>query len=178
MKKIYYKLILALVSMMAMTMTSCDNKWDGPVYVEEIVGSWVSEYGRDFRGEFDLVGIEVVYFDFYRDHTGRYTYYSDYGIPYYIDFDWYTRGDMLFINYYDGKREAIFYGYDNYGYLLMSTDSDFYEYTAYRQIGMYYSPAKEAVADGPKKATKSDMVEDKVKSISRSIKTRMIDNEN
>ena len=56
MKKIYYMMLLALVSM---TMVSCHD-WDSPYYYEDIVGSWVSEYGGDYYGEYDLYGYDVV----------------------------------------------------------------------------------------------------------------------
>ena len=61
MKKIYYMMLLALVSM---TMVSCHD-WDSPYYYEDIVGSWVSEYGGDYYGEYDLYGYDVVRYDFF-----------------------------------------------------------------------------------------------------------------
>ena len=91
MKKIYFISMLALLSMMA---TSC-NDWDSPYYVDDIVGSWVSEYGHDGYGSYDIMGYDVVRYDFYYNHTGRYTYYSAYGLAY-VDFDWETRGNKLY----------------------------------------------------------------------------------
>ena len=116
MKKIYYMMLLALVSM---TMVSCHD-WDSPYYVDNIVGSWVSYYGRDYMGDYDLVGYDVVRYDFYRDHTGRYTYYSYYGLDY-VDFEWNTSGDRLFIYYYDGTSDYLFYGFDRNGDLILAT---------------------------------------------------------
>ena len=54
MKKIYFISMLALLSMMV----SC-NGWDSPYYVEDIVGSWVSEYGSDGYGTYDILGYDV-----------------------------------------------------------------------------------------------------------------------
>ena len=130
MKKIYFYMMTALV---ALTMASCSN-WDSPYYVEDIVGSWVSEYGSDGYGEYDILGYDVVRYDFYGNYTGRYTYYSYYGLDY-VDFNWETRGDRLYIRYYDGDYESLYYGFDRYGYLLLSLDRYFYQYTAYSPGG-------------------------------------------
>ena len=141
MKKFYYMLLLALVSM-TVTMTSCHD-WDSPYYVDDIVGSWVSEYGRDYYGEYDILGYDVVRYDFYSNYTGRYTYYSTYGyVLSYVDFDWSTRGNRLYIDYYDGDWEALYYGYDNYGYLILSYTKRFYEYEVFRPSGFYYEQGK------------------------------------
>ena len=83
MKKIYLITMLALLSM---TVTSCHD-WDSPYYVDDIVGTWVSEYGADYYGTYDIMGYDVVRYDFYYNYTGRYTYYSAYGLAY-VDFDW------------------------------------------------------------------------------------------
>ena len=171
MKKIYYFLMLAALSL---GMTSCDG-WDSPYYVEDIVGSWVSEYGSDGYGTYDIWGYDVVRYDFYRNHTGRYTYYSAYGMAY-VDFDWETRGNRLFISYYDGDYENLYYGYDDYGYLILSLDYYFYQYTAYRPAG-YYEPAKEFPGDAPKLAPREGDKVTKVKSVSRAIKARATDAE-
>ena len=137
MKKLYYMMLLALVSL---TMTSCHD-WDSPYYVEDIVGSWVSYYGQDGYGTYDIVGYDVVRYDFYSNYTGRYTYYGYYGLDYY-DFYWDTHGDRLIIHYDDGTSEYLYYGFDRNGDLLMATDSRFYNFTAYRPAGMYYEPGK------------------------------------
>lgn len=168
MKKIYYMMMVALMSM---TLFSCSN-WDSPYYVDDIdiVGSWVSYYGCDGYGEYDILGYDVVRYDFYRNYTGRYTYYSLYGLDY-VDFDWETRGDRLYIRYYDGDFESLYYGYNDYGYLVLSLDRYFHQYTVYRPGGMYYEQAKELNNDGLKRmAPESASV--KVKSISRAIKAR------
>ena len=138
MKKIYYIMLIALVSMTT-AMTSCRD-WDSPYYMEDVVGSWVSYYGQDYLGSYDIRGYDVVRFDFYSNHTGRYTFYDGYGYyydMYYVDFDWNTNGDLLFIRYYDGKSEYLYYGFDHNGDLILGLDSRFREYTAYRPAGMY-----------------------------------------
>ena len=138
MKKIYNMLLLAALSM---TLFSCSN-WDSPYYVDDIVGGWVSYYGHDGYGDYDIMGYDQVRFDFYSNYTGRYTYYSYYGMSY-VDFDWNTYGDRLVIHYYDGDSEYLYYGYDRNGDLLLATDSHFYQYTAYRPVGLYYDKAKD-----------------------------------
>ena len=138
MKKIYYFLMLIALSL---GVTSCDG-WDSPYYVDDIVGSWESSWGYDGRYEYDIMGYDVVRYDFYIDHTGRYTFYSAYGLSY-VDFDWETRGDRLFIRYYDGDYENLYYGFDRNGYLIMSLDRHYYQYTAYRPSGMYWEQFKE-----------------------------------
>lgn len=151
MKKLYYIMLLAVMSI---AMTSCDG-WDSPYYVDDIVGSWESYYGHDGYVEYDIMGYDVVRYDFYANHTGRYTYYSYYGLSY-VDFDWDTYGNRLYIRYYDGDSEYLYYGYDRAGYLIMALDSRFYRYTVYRPSG-YWAPAKEATADDKKLTTNKDM---------------------
>lgn len=166
MKKIYYMMLLALLTI---TVTSCRD-WDSPYYIDSIVGSWVSEYGHDYRGDYDILGYDVVRYDFYSNYTGRYSYYSAYGLSY-VDFDWETRGDRLYIRYYDGDFESLYYGYDSYGYLILSTDYHYRQYTAYRPAGMYYEPSH----DGPRMARKQGGDTTAVKSVSRAIKARATD---
>ena len=171
MKKIYYMMLLALVSM---TMVSCHD-WDSPYYYEDIVGSWVSEYGGDYYGEYDLYGYDVVRYDFFSNYTGNYCYYNYYGQYCTVGFDWETRGGRLYIRYYDGDYDYLYYGFNDYGYLILSTDSHFYNYTAYRPGSMYYEPAKEMEGD---KDGKQGQVEGtgrakvKVKSVTKAIKAR------
>ena len=170
MKKIYYMMLLALVSM---TMVSCHD-WDSPYYYnDDIVGTWVSDYGRDMYGEYDIRGFDVVSYDFYHNYTGTYYYYNYYGQSCYVGFDWDTRGGRLYIRYYDGDVEYLYYGFDDYGYLILSTDSHFYQYTAYRP-GRFYSPAKEMPSDETSNVAKasSDRATVKLKSVTRATKAR------
>lgn len=152
MKKIYNMLLLAALSM---TLFSCSN-WEAPYYVDDIVGGWISYYGQDYRGEYDIFGYDQVRFDFYSNYTGRYTYYNYYGMMDFVDFDWNTHGDRLIIHYYDGTSEYLYYGYDRNGDLIMATDSRFYNFTAYRPVGMYYDKAKDLPLMAPPKAATVD----------------------
>lgn len=172
MKKIYLMTMLMLLSM---AVTSCSDL-DSPYYVDDVVGTWVSEYGHDGYGSYDILGYDVVRYDFYYNYTGRYTYYSAFGLAY-VDFDWETRGDMLFIRYYDGDFENLYYGFDDYGYLILSLDRYFYQYTAYRPGGtIYYEPAKELPGDSSKLApAEAAEKTTRVKAISRAIKARGTD---
>ena len=167
-----------MTAMMAFAMASCDN-WDSPYYDtpplnDEIVGSWESVFGRDGYGVYDIWGYDAVRYDFYSNQRGRYYYYSAFGLEY-VGFDWETRGDRLYISYDDGDWENLYYGFDRYGYLILSTDYHFYQYTAYRPAGYYYGPAKEmAGADSGQsdKVAKSERDTVKVKSVSKAIKAR------
>lgn len=153
MKKIYNILLLAVLTM---TMFSC-NDWDSPYYVDDIVGSWISYYGHDYYGEYDIYGRDQVRYDFYTNYTGRYTYYDYYGGLGYVDFDWQVHNDRLIIYYYDGDSEYLYYGYDRNGDLIMATDRHFNQYTAYRPVGMYYyGKAKDVVADSTATTVKKD----------------------
>ena len=167
-------------AVMAITMASCSDYdmpyWDTPSYNDDVVGSWESVYGCDAYGEFDLYGFDVIRYDFYPNNTGRYTFYEGFE-RYYVDFDWEIRGSKLCIWYYDGLYESVYYGYDRYGYLMLSLDRYFYEYTAYCSCGggRYYAPAKTQENDST--ATTGDKVTKresnvKVKALSRGILAR------
>lgn len=146
MKKIYY---LLLVTLVAVTATSCrDRDWDSPYYIDDIVGSWESVYGYDGYTEYDILGYDVVRYDFYYNGTGRYSYYSHHNL-YYYDFKWDTYSDKLYIRYSDGDVEYLYYGFDRYGYLLLSLDRRYTQYTAYRSTGTYWEQFKDnAVKQG------------------------------
>jgi hypothetical protein len=139
MKKIYYLLMLAALTL---GVTSCDD-WDSPYYVDEIVGSWESSYGYNGYYEYDIYGYDVVRYDFYSNYTGRWTYYDSYMGLSYIDFDWETYGDRLYIRYYDGDVDFLYYGFDHNGYLIMALDRHFRQYTAYRPSGYYWEQFKD-----------------------------------
>ena len=102
-----------------------------PYYIDDIVGTWVSEYGADSYGTYDIMGNDVVRFDFYNNYTGRYTFYTVNG-PAYIDISWETQEIRLNINYSDGDHEALYYGFYQDGYLILGMDRNFSVYTAYR----------------------------------------------
>lgn len=162
MKKLYYIMLLAVIMI---SFSACDER-DYPYYRYsddyQLIGSWESYYGHDGYVEYDIMGSDMVRFDFYANHTGRYTYYSYYGLrP--VDFDWYTQIEydryydynILIIHYFDGDSEYLYYDFDRNN-LILSTDNRFYQYTAYRPSG-YWAPAKEATADDKKLTTNKDM---------------------
>ena len=137
MKKLYYMLLLAVISM---TVVSCDD-WNSPYYVDDIVGSWESYYGYDGYGEYDIMGYDMERYDFYSNYTGRYTFYSRMGLSY-IDFDWDTSGSRLWIRYANGEFEDLYYGFNNYGYLVLSPSRRFHRYIVFRPSGFYYEQGK------------------------------------
>ena len=145
MKKLYYMLLIAVISM---TVVSCSNwdepynwDWDTPPSGAEIVGSWESYYGYDGYGEYDILGYDVVHYEFYTNRMGRYYFYSRLGLTY-IDFQWSVDGRRLQIWYNDGDYEDLYFGFSDYGYLVLSTSRRFYQYTVYRPSGYYYEPKK------------------------------------
>lgn len=157
MKKFYYMLLLAVIST---TMVSCDE-WDSPYFVDDIVGSWESYYGFDGYGEYDIRGYEMERYDFYSNYTGRFTYYSHMGLTY-LDFEWEALNGRLFIWYPDGDVAELYYGYDDYGYLILSSSRRFRQYIVYRPAGFYYEQGKSI---DPLKAKKFDpAIDEKPKS--------------
>lgn len=98
-----------------------------------IVGTWISEYGVDSYGRYDILENDIVSFVFNEDHTGRYTFYTNQGMAY-VDLDWETRGDRLYIRYYEGDTENLYYRIDESGYMLLALDARFTTYTAYRPV--------------------------------------------
>lgn len=161
-----------MTAVMAVMMASCSS-WETPYYIDDIVGSWVSAYGSDVYGQYDIRGYDVVRYDFYSNYTGRYSYYSTFDLDY-VDFNWETRGNRLYIRYYDGDYEDLYYGFDH-GYLILALDRHFYQYTAYSPGGYYYEPAK-AMEQSPDEST-GDLVTKresgvKIKSLSRGVKAR------
>ena len=138
MKKIYYMLLLAVI---AVTVVSCDG-WDSPYGWDNrsLIGSWESYYGCEGNYVYNIVGYDQVRYDFYANHTGRWTYFDYYNRLSYVDFDWDAYGSSLIIRYYDGDVDYLYYDYDRNGDLLLALDSQFYQYTAYRPSG-FWAPA-------------------------------------
>jgi len=159
---------MMLLALLSTSMVSCDS-WDSPYYVDDIVGSWISYYGYDGYGEYDILGYDQVRFDFYSNYTGRYTYYSYYGMDY-VDFDWDNYSDRLIIHYYDGTSEYLYYGFDRNGDLILATDSRFYQYTAYRPAGAFYDKAKDMTKGDL--VTKKKVESSEIKTVTRAIKAR------
>jgi hypothetical protein len=52
----------------------------------------------------------------------------------YVDLDWETRGDRLYIRYYEDDTENLYYRIDESGYMLLALDARFTTYTAYRPV--------------------------------------------
>jgi hypothetical protein len=98
-----------------------------------IVGTWISEYGVDSYGRYDILENDMVSFVFNEDHTGRYIFYTNQGMAY-VDLDWETRGDRLYIRYYEDDTENLYYRIDESGYMLLALDARFTTYTAYRPV--------------------------------------------
>ena len=139
MKRFYYMLLLAVISM---TIVSCDDwQWyDTPHFTNDVVGSWESCFEYDGYKEYDIRGFDVVRYDFYYDFMGRYTFYSAEGLTY-IDFLWRTDGSRLKIWYDDGFCDDMYYGFDD-GCLIVSSSRHFTQYIGYRPAGFYYEQEK------------------------------------
>ena len=84
-------------------------------------------------GESQMDNNSIVGTWFNEDNTGRFTYSSPYGQAY-VDLDWETHGGRLYIRYYDGDSENLYYRIDESGYLLLALDAQFTIYTAYRPV--------------------------------------------
>ena len=124
-----------MIAVMSVAMASCDD-WDSPYYVNDVVGCWESYYGYDGYGEYDITGYHVERYDFYSNYTGRLSFYSYMG-PDYIDFEWETHGNHLDIWYIDGDHDYLYYGFNDFGYLILSPSRRFHQYKVYRPVGFY-----------------------------------------
>jgi len=128
--KLHYLLVTLLL---AVTLASCSDDDKYP-YWTDVLGSWESVYGVEYGTSYDLYSYDIVRYDFYGNYTGRYTYYDEYYVLRYVDFNWNIYDYTLEINYYDGDWSYLYYDFDNWGYLLLSTDYNFNYYTAYRPV--------------------------------------------
>ena len=106
----------------------------GDFNAPDITGGWYSEYAVDEYGKYDIPEEIAVYFTFYRNKTGYYSYTGNEGIDELIALRWKLEGKRLYIWYNDGDYEELYCTIDENGYLLMSLDEDFKNYTAYRRI--------------------------------------------
>jgi hypothetical protein len=134
----------------------------------DILGSWISEYGVDGYGKYDISESDAVSFDFYGDKTGRYyCYYNN--VLSYIGLRWELQGHRLYIWYDDGDHEKLYYRIDEDGYLLLALDENYSIYTGYRRVN---GSDILATADAKKYSSQSNsgVV---IKSVSRAIKVRV-----
>ena len=98
-----------------------------------IVGSWYSEYFVDQDGRYDVPDPIAVGFDFYSDHTGRY-FFRENGSMVGLDLRWSLQDQRLYIWYDNDMYEEYFCRIDENGYLLLTFDPQFRNYTAYRPL--------------------------------------------
>ena len=101
---------------------------------KSIVGCWVSEYALDDNGErFDIPDPIKVSFDFYGNQSGRWGCYTDYnhGIIDYVGLKWEQQVKRLYLWFDDGDHEELYYKIDENGYLLLSLNAQFTQYTGY-----------------------------------------------
>ena len=96
-----------------------------------ITGSWVSVYGVDPYGQYDIHDADAVAFDFQDNRKGIYTFQLNHDVCY-TEFTWEQQFRRIFIWYYDGFHEELYYRIDPDGYLLLALDKQFSYYTAYR----------------------------------------------
>jgi len=97
-----------------------------------IAGSWVSEYSVDNYGEYVISDTDAVSFDFQNNHKGQYSWYNLQNVAW-IDLTWEQQFRRLYIWYYDGDHEELYYKIDQNGHLLLALDKQFTTYTAYRR---------------------------------------------
>ncbi|MBQ9821750.1 MAG: leucine-rich repeat protein [Muribaculaceae bacterium] len=133
----------------------------------DITGGWYSEYAVDEYGRYDIPEEIAVYFTFYRNKTGYYSYTGNEGIDELIALRWKLEGQRLYIWYNDGDYEELYCTIDENGYLLLSLDEDFKNYTAYRRIWHRNNAAID------RKAQRQDNGSSVIKSVSRAIKERI-----
>ena len=107
----------------------------GEYHFKSIVGSWISEYALDENGErFEIPDPIKVSFDFYEDQTGQYgysSYYDNNTIINYVDLKWEQQYNRLYLWFDDGDHEELYYTINEDGYLLLSVNAQFTQYTAY-----------------------------------------------
>ena len=107
----------------------------GNQHFKSVVGSWVSEYVLDENGERFVIPVQIRdCFDFNEGQTGQYGYYSYYNpniIVDYIDLKWEQQLNRLYLWFDDGDHEEFYYKIDEDGFLLLSHNAQFTQYTAY-----------------------------------------------
>lgn len=162
MKKYYYILLLAVISM---TTVSCDEwvcEWDTPPSLNldstpDVLGRWESycEYDGDY--EYDIQGFDMEWFEFYSDYTGRFYFYSG-TVFSYVDFRWNIKGGRLMI-WEDDYYYEMYYSFNYYGDLMLSSSGNFYNCIVYCPADYYYEQGKSI---DPSQAKKFDSATDEM----------------
>ena len=134
----------------------------------DITGTWYSEYAVDEYGKYDIPEQIAVQFTFNANKTGHYsysTYVNNEIIDCIIELRWVLKGQRLYIWYNDGDYEELYCDIDDNGYLLLSLNQSFTNYTAYR-------PVVSASAAVDRKPHRQSQDAAAIKSVSRAIKQR------
>ena len=136
MKKFFYILLLAVISM---TTVSCDERstiWDTPPYhVSALVGSWESYYMFDGYREYNIYN-EMRY-DFFNNQTGLFRSYD-----YAIDFEWEVSDGIITMWFSNGRCESWYYDFD--GNCMILSPSPFFDYyEVYHPYGFFYEQKKD-----------------------------------
>lgn len=106
----------------------------GIYQTNSVIGSWYSEYFVDEDGKYNIPESIAMGFEFYSDHTGRYSYLDKDGIVY-VPLRWNVQAQRLNLLFSDSDIEVYYYRIDENGYLLLTFDREFITYTAYRPVG-------------------------------------------
>lgn len=129
MKKFLHKsLLLTIVAVMAMSLSSCDERF----WRDDVLGTWgliaySDEYNEYSVGYHDYMYEEYV---FYEDGSGFYT--SNSGVRTQFYWDEYSSRHLV-LKHSDGMVEDFYYRYDR-GDLVMSHDPSFVYYYVYERI--------------------------------------------
>ena len=140
----------------------------GDYHALDITGTWYSEYAVDQYGKYDIPEQIAVQFTFNANKTGIYSYHTYVNneiVDCIIELRWDLKGQRLYIWYNDGDYEELYCNIDENGYLLLSLNQSFTNYTAYR-------PVVSASAPIDKKAHRQGQDAAAIKSVSRAIKER------
>jgi len=117
--------ICLTLALLAVTMTSCDWHWHDEPGQDRIVGSWEAAWSSDYYGEYDIIGNDVFWYDFYSDGRGIYTYYDSWGALQYEDFTWDIYGDRLEIYYLYSGTEAFYLDFEGWDTMYLTKGNDY-----------------------------------------------------
>ena len=130
MKKVRVLLLMALLSVMTMSLTSCE---EDEHYYGNVVGIWElqsDEYGY-------VPDIDVDKYAFYPDGTGVYGCYNDKGywisdIPFLWSYGWNGPGSIC-IDFGGANEYYYYYDFDGLN-LVLSEDPYFRSWLSYRRV--------------------------------------------